>query len=111
MEELLPSAPFLSPFFRCYLSSPLMYAHCTFSGEKKYQSAEDPIILTICTRQCRQTPQPLQTKIKSDTMATDSRITALIWRISVDENIGYSVLSHAPRCFGAVEGTVSTYNG
>ena len=33
MEELLPSAPFLSPFFRCYLSSPLMYAHCTFSGK------------------------------------------------------------------------------
>jgi len=34
MEELLPSAPFLLPSFRCYLSSPLMYAYSTFSGKK-----------------------------------------------------------------------------
>jgi hypothetical protein len=45
MEELLPSAPFLSPFFRCYLSSPLMYAHCTFSG--KYLSGALPTIWKI----------------------------------------------------------------
>jgi hypothetical protein len=33
MEELLPSAPFLLPSFRCYLSSSLLYAYSTFSGE------------------------------------------------------------------------------
>jgi len=34
MEELLQSAPFLLPFFRCYLASPLMYAYSTFSGKE-----------------------------------------------------------------------------
>ena len=33
MEELLPSAPLLLPSFRCYLSSSLLYAYSTFSGE------------------------------------------------------------------------------
>jgi hypothetical protein len=46
MEELLPSAPFLSPFFRCYLSSPLMYAHCTFSGKYLQQVVQQAQRLT-----------------------------------------------------------------
>ena len=33
MEELLPSAPLLLPSFRCYLSSSLLDAYSTFSGE------------------------------------------------------------------------------
>jgi hypothetical protein len=41
MEELLPSASFLLPSFRCYLSSPLMYAYSTFSG--KYLNVALPL--------------------------------------------------------------------